>query len=457
MKQTFREFKLTARLALPIIIGFVGQGLLMFIDTLMIGGILGERAIASATLANSASWLPLMICIGLSMSVPVFIAQLHGKESLRRDGENSRERIRAGEADILRHGLLIQALASVVSVAALAVFVCGNGFCALGQPEDVARLADPYTLILAASLPAAAFFTVIKSARDATGKQWRGLVWTLAGIVSNIFFNYVLMTGFWIFPDMGLNGAAAGTLISRLISLVGIAAHGGLRLDLKLGFRLKAVREALSFGIPCSAQGIFEGGFFVISPFFMGWINEASIAANAVAVTVSSFVFTIPLGLSQAMSIRVGEAFGAGRIQRIFRIAAGMLAFTLVLMLVNGGVTITFNREIAGLFNLTGEGVETASGFLVITGFYALFDGIQCVSSGVMRGMNDVKIISYATFIAYWPGACAVGLFLAFPCGLAGNGIWIGIALALFLLAVFFTVRWIWLAGKLKKRRNAVR
>lgn len=450
MYSIFKELKNTAWLALPIIIGFVGQGLMMFIDTLMVGSILGERAIAAATLANSISWLPTMICIGLSMGIPVFVAQLHGRESMKSDFSAARERIKTGEASILRHGLLIQILAGTFFIFALFAFIYGNGFDWLGQPQEVSILAEPYTLILATSVPVAAIFVAIKSYRDARGQQWRGLIWTFAGIFTNIFLNYVLMTGAWIFPDMGLNGAAAGTFVARLISLVGIIFHGGLRLNLTFGFSWKKIWESLAFGIPCSAQGIFEGGFFVITPFFMGWINEASIAANAVAVTISTFVFMVPYGLSQAMAIRVGEAFGARQIARIYHIAIGLIAFTLMLMLINGSIVMTLNHEIAALFNLTPEGIEIAAGFLIITGFYAFFDGLQCVSSGIIRGMGDVKIISYATFIAYWPGACAIGLFLAFPCGLGGNGIWIGIASALFALSIFFTWRWISQTKKLK-------
>ncbi|MCR5184165.1 MAG: MATE family efflux transporter [Opitutales bacterium] len=452
MNLFLKELKTTIVLAFPIIVGFLGQGLFMLVDTFMIGQLLGERALASATLANSLFWLPMMICIGLSMGLPVFVAQLRGRESMRHDFVAARERVAAGEASILRHSLLVQIVASCFFVALLFLFVHASLFDKLGQPHEVSAIAESYTLILALSLPAGTVFVAVKSYRDATKKQWRGMFWTLIGIALNIFFNYVLMTGALFFPEMGLNGAAAGTLISRTISLAGIVFHGDFSLRLREKFNFKETFRILKFGVPCSAQGIFEGGFFMLSPFFMGWIGESSIAANAIAITIVSFVYMVPAGLAQAMSIRVGEAFGARQLQKIFNIAAGLLALTFVLMILNGSAVILFCREIAAVFNLTPEGTQLAAGFLMISGFSSLFDGFQCVSSGVMRGMGDVKIISYATFVAYWPLAVGFGLFLAFPLGFDGNGIWLGLAGALFVLSIFFTGRWI---SQLQKQKRA--
>ena len=411
-----KEFKRTFRLSVPITIGLVGQGLFGVIDTVMISNILGEHALAAATLGNNVNWVPLLLIIGITVAIPVLTAQARGAGT---------EREIPG---ILRHGILISLLVAVIGTIALCAFILADGLLWLDQPESVSAAAKNFSCIIALSIPAAAGFQAIKSFRDARGGQWISLFWTLIGLISNIFLNWVFMKGALGFPNWGLEGAAAGTLFSRLISLAGIIFHEKLVCEFRKGFSLDGIRKNLRISLPSTLHIVFDAGLFIVAPFFMGWINEASIAANQVVHTISALVYMLPLGISQALSIRIGEAYGRGNMPRIRVIFAGATAFILSAMGIIAIVLIVFRNDVPVLFNLGEEASLLASSFLLVACAYLLFDGFQTVASGALRGIGDVKIIAVAAFICYWIIGCPTALLLAFPLGMNGVGVWIGLA-----------------------------
>lgn len=418
-----QEFKHTLRLSIPITIGVVCQGLFGIIDTVMIGNIIGEHALAAATLGNNIIWVPLLLVIGLCVAVPVLTAQARG----------------AGNPEavpgVLRHGLFISLIASVLGAALLCAFISADGLRLLGQPEVTCREAENYTYIVALSIPLAGIFQAIKSFRDANGSQWISLTWTLFGLGANIFLNWVLMTGALGFPNWGLEGAAAGTLFSRALSTIGITFHERLSFEFRKGFSFTEIRKNLRIAVPSTFHIFFEAGLFIITPFFMGWISAAAIAANQVVMMISTLVYSFPLGLAQALSIRVGEAYGARDYSRIRKIFGGALFFTLLFMLICAFVFIRFRNEIPLLCNLGPDAAKMASSLMLVVCAYMLFDGFQTISAGVLRGINDVRIIAVAAFVSYWIIGCPVALILGFPLGMEGLGIWIGLAAGLATIA----------------------
>lgn len=418
------EFKYTFRLSVPITVGLIGQGLFGVIDTIMIGNMLGEHALAAATLGNNLNWIPLLLCVGLCVAIPVLSAQARGAGT----GERLPE--------ILRHGLFISLLASCLGAALLCAFVYFDGLYLLGQPERVCADAKNFSCLIALSIPAAAGFQAVKSFRDANNGQWISLLWTIIGLLTNVFLNWVFMSGSLGFPNWGLEGAAAGTLFSRMISLAGIVLHERLVCEFGKGFSLKPIKENLSIAVPSSLHILCEAGIFIIAPFFMGWINEASIAANQVAMTISSLVYMFPLGISQALSIRIGEAYGKREFPRVRTIFTGAMFFTLALMGICSIGFIGFREQIPLLFNLGAEASQIAASFIIVACAYMLFDGFQTIAAGALRGLSDVRIIAVASFISYWIIACPLALLLAFPLGLHGVGVWIGLAAGLATMAL---------------------
>ncbi len=424
-----KEFNRTLRLSGPITIGLLGQGLFGVIDTLMVGNMLGEHALAAATLGNNVNWVPLLLTIGITVAVPVLTAQARGAGTP------------AEIPGILRHGLLVSLCVSILGSSAVCAFILADGLLWLGQPGSVSDAARNFSCIIALSIPAAAGFQTVKSFRDASGGQWISLFWTVVGLLANIFLNWTLMSGALGFPNWGLEGAAAGTLFSRLIALVGIIFHQRLVCEFKKGFSLGETRKNLRIALPASLHVLFEAGLFIIAPFFMGWISEASIAANQVVITISSLVYMLPLGISQAVSIRVGEAFGRGNMPRIRVIFAGTAIFIILAMIVVSALLILFRNDVPALFNLGAEASGLASSFLLVACAYMLFDGFQTVAAGTLRGIGDVKIIAVSAFVSYWMIGCPTALGLAFGIGMNGVGVWIGLAAGLASIAVILGCR----------------
>lgn len=424
-----QEFKHTLRLSIPITIGVVCQGLFGIIDTVMIGNIIGEHALAAATLGNNIIWVPLLLVIGLCVAVPVLTAQARGAENPE------------AVPGVLRHGLLISLIASVLGAALLCAFIFADGLRLLGQPEAICRDAENYTYIVALSIPLAGIFQAIKSFRDANGSQWISLTWTLFGLGANIFLNWILMTGALGFPNWGLEGAAAGTLFSRALSTLGIAFHERLNCEFRKGFSLTEIRKNLRIAVPSTLHILFEAGLFIITPFFMGWISAAAIAANQVVMMISTLVYSFPLGLAQALSIRVGEAYGAREHTRVRQIFWGALFFTLLFMGLCAFVFICFRDEIPLLCNLGPEAAEIASSLMIVVCAYMLFDGFQTISAGTLRGINDVRIIAIAAFVSYWIIGCPVALILGFLLKMEGMGIWLGLAAGLATIALILGIR----------------
>lgn len=424
-----REFRYTFRLSVPITIGLLGQGLFGVIDSVMIGNMLGEHALAAATLGNNVNWLPLLLAVGACVAVPVLTAQANGAG------------LRERTPDILRHGLLVSTGIAVAGAALVCAFILADGLEALGQPADVSRDATAFSCIIALSLPFAAAFQAVKSFRDASGGQWLSLQWTLAGLGSNVFLNWVLMSGSLGFPNWGLEGAAAGTLFSRMISFAGISLHRRLAFRFRDGFSLEEIRRNLRIAVPSALHILFEGGLFIITPFFMGWISEASIAANQVVITITTFIYMIPLGIGQSLSIRIGEAFGRRNMPRIRVIFAGATLFILALMSLNAATLTFFRRDIPELFNLGAEASEISASILLVASAYMLFDAFQTLAAGALRGLGDVRIIAGAAFFSYWVVGCPLALILAFPLGQNGVGIWIGLAVGLASAALILGLR----------------
>ncbi len=423
------EFKKTAALSLPITLGMIGQGLYGLIDALMIGQFIGELAIAAATLGITVTILPIYCAIGLCIAVPVLTSQARGSGNMQE------------LPHILRHGFFIVVAFCLVSAIALTVFIVCGGLHGLGQPDEVIAEVRSFSMILAWSIIPAGAFHVMKVFLDAMIRPWTSLLWMTVGLVLNIFLNWVLMTGSLGFPNLGLDGVAWGTLFSRGISLVGMQVHCKLVFEWKAGICMRHVRQSLAIGIPSALQILFEGGIFIAAPIAMGWIGTRALAANQVAMNASSIAYTIPLGLSHAASIRIGEAFGENNWRRLRKITFGVLAFSAAFMGAFAVAMLLFRHQIPIFYNFEPETAALAADLLAIVGAYSIFDGMQCASSGILRGLSDVRLVMWGSLVCYWIIAAPAALLLAFPLDFGGCGIWAGMAIGLASAAAIFLTR----------------
>jgi MATE family multidrug resistance protein len=431
------ELRKTVRLALPIAIGNGAHGLLTLTDAVMAGHLENSTtALAAASFAGALMSLPFIFGMGLVVGVSVLTAQGRGA------GHPEHAEV------ALRHGLFVAGAFGLTVAAATHIAVSCGQLELFGQPVAVAAEAADFAIFLGWSTLPGLLFQCFKNHRESVNQAWVALMWNGGGVALNLFFNWLFMFGHFGCPEMGLAGAGLGTLLSRLVMLAGIVAHpGGSVLRLYLGVSVQWLGKMFRLGAPSAVQWVLEAGIFAVAPVLIGRFGETQLAAHQVALSLATFAFMVPLGLSQAASIRTGEAFGTGNLSAMRRISGGAILTGMAFMAVYGAVVILFREQIPSLFLNAAAAPETAvfaKQFVLVAAAFALFDGIQVVASGALRGMNDVRFASVSALLCYWGVALATGLPLAYGCGLEGLGIWAGLACGIFAAAVTLGWRLAW-------------
>jgi MATE family multidrug resistance protein len=273
----------------------------------------------------------------------------------------------------------------------------------------------------------------------------------------------VLIYGNLGMPALGLEGAGIATLISRVANLVFLVAW--LKWDRR--FRqswpvkwfatvsVQGITSMLRLGFPVALQLVMEIGAFGAATLLMGWIGVVEIAAHHIAITYAATTFMIPLGISLAVAIRVGHVIGAGEAARARVIGFGAVGFGALLSAVFASFFIGFNQSLVGFFTKDPETIAVASILIVIAGFFQLFDGVQVLSIGALRGCKDVKVPTYVVFAAYWVIGIPIGALLAFGADFGARGIWIGLASGLGAAAIGLLTRFAWLTHEARAHQTA--
>ena len=447
LKNYTSEFKNNLKLATPIMMGSLGHLLVGLMDDVMVGR-LGPVQLAATSLGNSLVFIALSIGIGFSFAITPLIAES--------DGENNKEKGRR----IFQHGLILMTIIGVVMYVLL-LFIEPILF-HLDQPEEVVKLAIPYFEIVAISMIPLMIFQGLKQFADGLSQTKYSMYATILTNVVNISLNFALIYGFWIFPRLELVGAAIGTLVSRTVMVIFLY----LVLKNKSKFapymhilkfkeiKRKVFNKIISLGFPTALQMLFEVGLFTSSVLLAGTFGALPQAANQIALKLASTTFMVAVGLGVAATIRVGNQKGLGNFRELRRIAFSNFLLVMVIMF---GFSITFmllKNELPWIFTENLEVIKIASGLLVIAGFFQLSDGLQAVILGGLRGLQDVNIPSFITFIAYWIIGFPICYYLGTVINLGAFGIWIGLLSALTSSALMLFFRFNYLSNKLIQTKH---
>jgi MATE family multidrug resistance protein len=421
----FHESRLTLRLALPLMIGQLSQMLLGVADTLMIGR-LGVTELAALTFANSLFHVPFVFGIGVLTAVSVITSNSRGAD----DASGARGSCRHGAYLALLLGLALFAASWIISTR-MDVF---------GQPSDVSARTTVYFRILMASMVPALVSIALKNHADALNRPWPPFWIFLGGVLLNIVLNWVMIYGKLGCPELGFEGAAWATLIARCAILIAVAFWLLRAKDLqrwmpRRWFRtpdFQDIKRLLAIGTPASLQMLCEVSAFSVAGLIMGRFGPNSMAAHQIAITLAGTAFMIPLGLSMALTVRIGEANGANESSRLRPIAiSGWLLVTGYAVL---GATcfLVFGKWIAALFTSDPEVIGLTASLLVIVGMFQIFDGLQVASSSMLRGLQDARVPALIGFMSYWIVGLPVSAGLAFGLDLKATGVWWGLAAGLF-------------------------
>src|SRR5690606_22312225 len=429
------ETSKTARLAIPIILGEIAQMSLHLIDTAMVGAV-SYVQLAAASLVFNVMNIPFVIGIGITISVSQMVSMAQGQF----DGQKV--------SHYFFNGFILCAGFSLLIAAVL--FGSKNIFHSLGQDEEVVSYAVPFMNFIGLSIIPMILFMTLKQFTDGLEYTKTAMFISLAGLPLNIFLNWLLIFGNLGFPRLELLGAGWATLITRTLMFL---ALGYVVLRHKLFARyiavskhqwklkVKTLKELLHIGIPSSMQLGMESGVCAVSGIIMGTIGAVDQAAHQIALSCPSLTFMVSLGLSQAASIRVSNAFGAKNFPKITLIGKSALLTALCYGTFCALLFTIFRNQLPGLFNDDPKVVEMAAYILLFASIIHISDSTQAVGSGILRSLKDVKIPTVFIAIAYWVIGLPVGYLITFHWGWGPSGIWTGLTTGLSLASLFLIGR----------------
>jgi multidrug resistance protein, MATE family len=423
------ESRLTLKLALPLMIGQLSQMLLGVADTLMIGR-LGVTELAALTFANSLFHVPFVFGIGMLTGVSVFTANARGA------GDH------AGVRGSCRHGLFIATALGVVLFGV--AWWLSSHLSLFRQPAEVSAQTTGYFQIIMASMVPGLASIALKNHADALNRPWPPFWIFLGGVVLNIGLNWVMIYGKLGCPAFGFEGAAWATLIARtaILAAMWVWLVRVRDLDQWVPRRwLKKpdfgnVRRLLSIGVPASVQMLCEVSAFSAAGLLMGGFGPNAMAAHQIAITLAGTAFMIPLGLSMALTVRVGEAHGAGETRRVRRIAVSGWLLVSGFAVAGACTFLWLGGWMASAFTTAPEVIRLSATLLVIVGIFQLFDGLQVASAGMLRGLHDARMPAVMGFVSYWLVGLPVSALLAYGLGFGAPGVWWGLAAGLFVACI---------------------
>lgn len=438
-----RELRSTLALGLPLAMSTLAQMAVTTTDVIFIGR-LGSQALAAATLATNLYHLVMLFALGLLMAAPPMIAR-----------ELGRNRFAVGEV----RRTVRQGLWSAVIVFVPCAVLLWNGervLLLIGEPAELSAMAGGYLRAFLWGLLPFLCFLVLRSFVAALERPQWALVAALFSIVFNIAGNWLLVFGNLGFPRLelvgsGIASASANLLLFGVLAFV-VARDRRFRRYRLFGRFWQADWPRLAafwrLGLPIAAVSTLEVSVFNAAAFMMGWIGEAELAAHAIALQLVGAAFMLVVGLSQAVTVRVGRAFGAGDADGVARAGWVGLGLGLTAMAVSGLTMTLIPETLAGIFLDTRDpanarAVELAVTFLALAALFQLADGAQVLGIAALRGLHDTRAPLAYGFIGYWLIGLPLGVGLAFGAGWGGAGIWIGLTAGLCVVATLMLSRWV--------------
>ncbi|MCH3884916.1 MATE family efflux transporter [Tenacibaculum aquimarinum] len=451
-----KEFKYNWKLAAPVMLGMLGHTFVSFVDNIMVGQ-LGTAELAAVSLGNSFMFIAMSIGIGFSTAITPLIAEA--------DSSNNFKQAKS----TFKHGLF---LCTVLGIAMfLAVYFSKPLLYLMKQPTEVVELALPYLDLVAFSLIPLIVFQAFKQFSDGLSMTKYPMYATIIANLVNVLLNYLLIFGKFGFPELGIVGAAYGTLVSRFIMVLYLwwllkkkERSEKLVSDIKLFVLDKLMlRKIISLGFPSAMQMFFEVAIFTAAIWLSGLLGKNPQAANQIALNLSSMTFMVAMGLSVASMIRVGNQKGLHKYKELRRIAFSIFLLGTILAVLFALLFFIFHKYLPNIYvdltdveNYTDnmEVVSIASQLLIAAAFFQISDSIQVVVLGALRGLQDVKIPTLLTFISYWVIGFPVSYYFGKEEIYGSFGIWLGLLAGLTTASILLFIRFNYLTKKLIKTKD---
>ncbi|MEY3960471.1 MAG: hypothetical protein RIR14_1125 [Pseudomonadota bacterium] len=432
----------TLALGLPLIGSHVAQFVLHLTDTVMLGWY-GVLPLAAGVLGASSFFTIFVLGSGFAKAVMPMVAAANSQDDVTQ--------VRR----VARMGLWLSILFAMLTYPVF--WWSGAILLALGQEEEVSALAQDYLRIAGLGMAPALLVMVLKSYLSALERTQVVLWVTVAAVPLNVALNWALIFGNWGAPELGVAGSAIATVAVQLASLLMIGLYAGF-LPALAKYSLfqrfwrpdwPGFKAVFRLGWPMGLTGLAESGLFQASALMMGWIGAKELAAHGIALEITALAFMVHLGLSNAVTVRGGQAWGAGDWTALRH---GALT----------GIALSFGIAMLTvcLFLLAPEALiwpflnpdDPASGMIIVTGtallacaaLFQLADGMQVMALGLLAGVQDTKVPMVLASVSYWLIGIPASYALAFPLGFGPVGLWLGLVVGLAMAAISLMARF-WL------------
>ncbi|WP_422107854.1 MATE family efflux transporter [Winogradskyella sp.] len=446
-----KEFQYNLKLATPVMLGMLGHTFVSFVDNVMVGQ-LGSAELAAVSLGNSFIFIAMSLGIGFSTAITPLVAEADSEQNFTKG------------KSVFKHGFFLCTVLGLLLF--LMELVAQPLMYVMDQPEEVVVLAVPYLELVAFSLVPLIMFQAFKQFSDGLSLTKYPMFATIVANILNVAINYVLIFGKFGFPQMGIVGAAVGTLVSRFVMLFFLWWLLAKRNKSKAYvtnikfFKLnkQSLHKIINLGLPSSMQMFFEVAIFTAAIWLSGLLGKNAQAANQIALNLSSMTFMVAMGLSVAAMVRVGNQKGLRDYKNLKRIAESIFLVGFIFAVVFALIFVVFHKALPDLYvdlddptNAmdTAEVVKIAATLLLAAAVFQISDSLQVIALGALRGLQDVKIPTLITFISYWVVGFPVSYFLGKEEAYGSLGIWVGLLAGLTTAAILLFIRFNYLTKRL--------
>ena len=434
-----REIREFLKLAVPLASAQVAQAAVGFVDTIMMGH-LGVDNLAAGGLASTSFQLLLNTASGIVMAVSPLVAEAYGARHTRQIEQ------------IARQGLWLSLFLGIPLM-----FVIGHldaMLLFLQQPLPIVALADKYFDFILWGIFPALGFAMLRGYASALSQAQIVTVIVVIGTLFNITGNYVLGFGKYGFPRMELAGIGLASGLSFwlmfLIFLVYTLKHPQLKVYRFLQnfpqLQPQIIQRLIAIGIAIAVTIALEYGLFAVVTFLMGRLGTEVLAAHQTVYQTMYIIFMVPLGMSYAVTARVGQWFGQQDLRGVRRAGYVSITITAIFMLSTAIALVIYRQQVIGIYldihhPANANVLKLAVPMLIISAIAQLLDGVQRVTMGALYGLQDTRIPMLLSGFAFWGVGLTSGYLLGFPLGLGGVGLWIGQSIGVAVAGVIFVWR----------------
>lgn len=421
---------------MPIVLSQLGHTLVHMADGMIVGHFAGTVQLAAVSLVNSLFMLILVLGLGISYGLTPLIAQANG-------GDN---KVECGK--LISNSLLINVVASVILYSLVLVvyyFVIDH----LKQSPDVVMHAKPYLMFMGVSIFPLMIFQVFKQFTEGLGFTKQAMLISIWGNVINVILGIIFVKGMFGITPMGVSGVGLSTLIDRILMAIAMGAYvfnsknfKAYLTEFKLfSFDFSRIKKITKLGAPVALQYSFEISAFSGAGILIGSIGKVEQAAHFTALSLAAFTYMLATGIANAATIKTGNNFGSKNFGPLRLSAIASYHIVIVFMSFTALIFMLANNYLPYIYTSDPTVITIAAQLLILAGFFQLFDGTQVVGLGVLRGLGDVNMPTFITFLSYWVIGIPVGYVLGIELKMGVEGIWYGLTFGLLTASILLFIR----------------